>query len=172
MTRACGQDLESYAQQHLFSPMDADLYGWQVDDDGCHGGFGEIYVTARNMAKFGQMYLDGGVHGGKRILSADWIEASLQRYSENIIGGGILPWYGSFHDRGYGCQWWSSKVGDHYFNYASGHGGNYVILLHDLDMVIVTTADPLHDMWDGDPWKYEGAINRLLGRFIKSLPKE
>jgi CubicO group peptidase (beta-lactamase class C family) len=172
VTRACGQDLESYAQQHLFSPMDADLYGWQVDDDGYHGGFGEIYVTARNMAKFGQMYLDGGVYGGKRILSADWIEASLQRYSENIIGGGILPRYGSFHDRGYGCQWWSSKVGDHYFNYASGHGGNYVILLHDLDMVIVTTADPLHDMWDGDPWKYEGAINRLLGRFIKSLPKE
>jgi hypothetical protein len=39
-------------------------------------------------------------------------------------------------------------------------------------MVIVTTADPLHDMWDADPWKYEGAINRLVGRFIKSLPKE
>lgn len=72
----------------------------------------------------------------------------------------------------YGYQWWSSRVGDHYFNYASGHGGNYIILLHDLDMVIVTIADPLHDMWDGDPWKYEGAINRLVGRFIKSLPKE
>jgi CubicO group peptidase (beta-lactamase class C family) len=124
------------------------------------------------MAKFGQMYLDDGVYDGKQILSADWIEASHQQYSENIIRGGILPWYGSFHDRGYGYQWWSSKVSDHSFNYASGHGGNYIILLHDLDMVIVTTADPLHDMWDGDPWKYEGAINRLVGRFIKSLPKE
>jgi CubicO group peptidase (beta-lactamase class C family) len=173
VTRACGQDLESYAQQHLFSSMDAELYGWQVDDDGYNWGFGEIYVTARNMAKFGQMYLDGGVYDGKQILAADWVEASHQRYSENIIRGGILPWYGSFRDRGYGYQWWSSRVGDHYFNYASGHGGNYIILLPDLDMVVVTTADPLHDMWDGgDPWKYEGAVNRLVGRFIKSLPKE
>jgi CubicO group peptidase (beta-lactamase class C family) len=172
VTRACGQDLESYAQQHLFSPMDADLYGWQVDDDGYNWGFGEIYVTARNMAKFGQLYLDGGVYEGKQIVPADWIEASHRRYSENIIRGGVLSRYGSFRDRSYGYQWWSSRVGDHVFWYASGHGGNYIILLRDRDMVIVTTADPLHDMWDGDPWKYEGAINRLVGRFIKSLPKE
>jgi len=172
VTRACGQDLETYAQQHLFSPMGADLYGWQVDDDGYHWGFGEIYVTARNMAKFGQMYLDGGVYDGKQILATDWVEASLQRYSEKIVRGGILPWFGSFRDRGYGYQWWSSRVGDHDFWYASGHGGNYIILLPDLDMVIVTAADPLHDKWDGNPWKYEGAINRLVGRFIKSLPKE
>jgi CubicO group peptidase (beta-lactamase class C family) len=172
VTRACGQDLESYAQQYLFSPMDAELFGWQVDDDGYNWGFGEIYLTARNMAKFGQMYLDGGVYDGRQILSTDWVEASQQRYSEKIIRGGILPWHGSFRDRGYGYQWWSSRVGDHYFWYASGHGGNYIILLRDLDMVIVTTADPLHDMWDENPWKYEGAINRLVGRFIKSLPSE
>ena len=173
VTRACGQDLESYARQYLFSPMNAELYGWQVDDDGYNWGFGEIYVTARNMAKFGQLYLDGGIYDGKQIISADWIEASLQRYSENIIRGHVLPWYGSFRDRGYGYQWWSSRSGDHYFNYASGHGGNYIILLPKLNMVIVTAADPLHDLWDGgDPWKYEGAINRMVGRFIKSLPGE
>ena len=38
-------------------------------------------------------------------------------------------------------------------------------------MMVVTTTDALHDMWDGgDPWKYEGAINRMVGRFINSLP--
>jgi CubicO group peptidase (beta-lactamase class C family) len=69
VARACGQDLESFAQDYLFSPMDAELYGWQVDDDGYHWGFGEIYLTARNMAKFGQMYLDGGVYEGEQIIS-------------------------------------------------------------------------------------------------------
>ena len=173
VTRACGRDLESYAQQYLFSPMNAELYGWQVDDDGYNWGFGEIYVTARNMAKFGQLYIDGGIYDGKQIISADWVEASLQRYSENIIRGHVLPWYGSFRDRGYGYQWWSSRSGDHYFNYASGHGGNYIVLLPELNMIIVTAADPLHDMWDGgDSWKYEGAINRMVGGFIKSLPSE
>ena len=172
VTRACGADLESFAQEHLFSPMNAKVGGWQVDDDGYNWGFGEIYLTARDMAKFGQMYLDGGVYDGQQIITNEWVEASLQRYSEKIVRGWLTPRYGSFRDRGYGYQWWSSRVGKHTFNYASGHGGNYIILLHDLDMVVVTTADPLHDMWDEDPWKYEGAINRLVGRFIKSLPKE
>lgn len=173
VARACEQDLESFAQEYLFSPMDAELYGWQVDDQGYHWGFGEIYVTARNVAKFGQLYLDGGVYGEIQILSSDWVNSSLQRYSENIKRSHIFPWYGSFRDRGYGYHWWSSRVGDHYFNYASGHGGNYIILLPELEMVIVTTVDPLHDMWEGgDPWKYEGAINRMVGRFIASLPNE
>jgi CubicO group peptidase (beta-lactamase class C family) len=170
--RACETDLKSFAEQHLFAPMNGHEILWKQDDDGYYWGFGELYVTARDMAKFGQMVLEGGVYEGKRILSADWVEASLQRYSERIARGWLLPRYGSFYDRGYGYQWWSSRAGRHYFWYASGHGGNYVILLPDLDLVIVTTADPLHDKWDENPWKYEGAVNRLVGRFIKSLPKE
>ena len=55
---------------------------------------------------------------------------------------------------------------------AEGHGGNYIILLPELDMVIVTTADPLHDKWDENSWKYEGAFNRLVGQFVRSLPEE
>ena len=90
--------------------------------------------------------------------------------------GSAIHWqtsrYGVFRDLGYGYQWWSASVGKHDFNYAAGHGANYVILLEDLDMVIVTTADPLHDLWDGDPWQYEGAINKLVGDFIASLPAE
>jgi len=123
------------------------------------------------MAKFGQLFLDRGVYDGQEIIDPHWIDESLRRYSEKIARGGVLPWYGSFRDRGYGYQWRSSRVGDHYFTYASGHGGNDIILLPELRMVIVTTADPLHDMWEGgDPWKYEGAINRLVGSFINSLP--
>ena len=152
--------------------MNAEVRHWTLDEDGYNWGFSEIYVTARDMAKFGQLFLNCGVYDGKQIISAEWIEASLQRYSEKIIRGWLTSRYGSFLDRGYGYQWWSSRAGDHCFNYASGHGGNYIVLLHDLDMVVVTTADPLHDMWDKTPWKYEGAVNRLVGRFIRSLPKE
>lgn len=172
VARACDTDLVAFSQQHLFSPMNAEVRGWQVDDEGYYWGCGELYVTARDMAKFGLLFLDGGVYDGKRIISADWVEASLERYSEKIVRGWLTSRYGSFYDRGYGYQWWSSKSGAHYFWYASGHGGNYIVLLRELDMVIVTTADPLHDKWDDNPWKYEGAINRLVGKFIRSLPRE
>ena len=51
-------------------------------------------------------------------------------------------------------------------------GRNYIILLEDLDKVFITTANPLHDKWDENHWKYEKAINQLVGRFIRSLLNE
>ena len=166
-------DLKSFAQEHLFAPIDAEVGDWYPDADDYRIGCMGIFVTARDMAKFGLLYLNDGEYEGKQVLSADWVRDSLQRYSENIKrGGGISSRYGSFRDIGYGYQWWSARVGKHHFHYAAGHGGNYIILLDELDMIIVTTADPLHGVFGGESWKHEGAINNVVGKFIKSLPKE
>jgi CubicO group peptidase (beta-lactamase class C family) len=173
VARACDTVLKSYGQEHLFSPINEEVGDWTTDADNYNLGCTEIYVTARDMAKFGLLYLNDGVYEGKRVISADWVRDSLNRYSENIkVGEWLTSRYGYFRDLGYGYQWWSGRAGKHHFNYAAGHGGNYIVLLHELDMIIVTTADPLHDLWEGDPWKYEGAINNVVGRFIKSLPRK
>jgi CubicO group peptidase (beta-lactamase class C family) len=169
VARACDTDLKSYAQEHLFSPINAQVGDWSTLADGYNFGCIEIYVTARDMAKFGLLYLNDGEYEGNQIISADWVRESLQRYSE-----GFRNSYGYFRDLGYGYQWWSGRAGDHYFNYASGHGGNYIILIDELDMIIVTTADPLKgpELAAEGGWKYEGAINKLVGKFINSLPRE
>ncbi len=125
------------------------------------------------MAKFGALYLNDGVYQGNRVLSADWVRASLHPYSEGIKRAG---WSSSekgryLRDIGYGYQWWSATVGEHQFDYAAGHGGNLIILLHDLDMIIVTTADPLYELPAQEGWRYEGAIIDLVGKFIAALPK-
>ena len=62
--------------------------------------------------------------------------------------------------------------GDHRFNFAWGHGGQLIVLLDELDMVIVTTADPFFGQHDGGSWKHEKAIMNLVGDFIKSLPNQ
>ncbi len=126
------------------------------------------------MAKFGLLYLNGGEYEGRRVLSADWVRASLERYSEDIKRAG---WASSqkgryFRDIGYGYQWWSATAGAHHFDYAAGHGGSLIVLLHDLDMIIVTTADPLYELPAAEGWKYEGAIFDVVGKFIASLPEE
>jgi CubicO group peptidase (beta-lactamase class C family) len=173
VARACNTDLKSYGQEYLFSPINAEVGDWSADADNYNMGALEIYVTARDMAKFGLLYLNDGEYKGNQVLSADWIGESLQRYSEDIkVGEYINSRYGSFRDLGYGYQWWSSRAGDHHFDYALGHGGNYIILLDELDMIIVTTADPLYELPAGAGWKYEGAINKVVGKFIKSLPRE
>lgn len=173
VARACNTDLQSYAQEHLFSPINAEVGDWSADADNYNFGALEIYVTARDMAKFGLLYLNDGEYEGNRVLSADWVRESLQAYSEDINFTGIissrLGRY--FRDIGYGYQWWSARVGEHHFNYAWGHGGNLIILLDELDMIIVTTADPLYGILGDEAWKHEGAIINLVGKFIKSLPK-
>lgn len=177
VSRACDTDLKSFAEEHLFSPIDAELgIDWIQDTKGYYIGLAGMHVTARDMAKFGLLYLNEGKLKGNQIISADWIRDSLQRYSEGVNISGWIPGvtsrFGYFRDLGYGYQWWSARVGDRYFNYASGHGGQFIILLDELDMVIVATADPFWQQHDADSWKHESAIIELLGKFIKSLPSE
>lgn len=169
VARACETDLMTFSQEHLFAPLGGEVGDWYPDADNYRlGGMG-IFVSARDMAKFGLSYLNGGQYDDQQVIPADWVNDSLQSYSTNIRRGGEGS-YGSFRNIGYGYQWWSGSVGNHEFNYAAGHGGNYIILLHDLDMVIVTTADPMHGVFGNESWQHEGAINNLVGAFIKYLP--
>jgi CubicO group peptidase (beta-lactamase class C family) len=177
VARACDTDLKSFAEEFLFSPLDAELgEDWIRNWDGYYIGLAGMHVTARDMAKFGYLYLNDGQYEGNQVLPAGWAEDSLQRYSEgvNISGwiAGISSRYGYFRDLGYGYQWWSGRVGDRYFNYASGHGGQLIVLLDELDMIIVTVSDPFWQQHDDQSWAHESAIIELIGRFISSLPEE
>jgi hypothetical protein len=55
---------------------------------------------------------------------------------------------------------------------ARGHGGQLIVLIDELDMVIVTTADPFFKQHDEQSWKHEKAIIKLVSEFIDSLPGE
>ena len=174
MARACDTDLKSFAGEHLFSPIDAEAGEWSQGADGYYYGAHGISLTARDRAKFGWLYLNDGEYDGNQVISPDWVEDSLQRHSEKIDISGWIPGvtsrYGYYRDLGYGYQWWSASAGGHQFNYASGHGGNQIILLDELDMVIVATADRLYGQFGQDAWEKERAIIELVGKFINSLP--
>ena len=154
--------------------MDAEVTQWSANADGYNKGCIEIYLTARDMAKFGLLFQNDGQWHGSQIISAGYVNDSLDRASEGIQRTGrIFSRMGRyFRDIGYGYQWWSARVGQHHFSYAAGHGGNFIVLLDELDMIIVTTADPLYELPGGSGWQYEGAIIDLVGKFIKSLPVE
>ena len=169
LSRACGTDLRSYAQEHLFWPTDTEVGDWLQDRDGHYIGSGGIHVTARDAAKTGLLYLDNGEYEGNQIISADWVHDSLQTYSENARDYGMSL---KFRDLGYGYGWWTARAGEHHFSFAWGHGGQLIVLVDDLDLVIVTTADPFFGQHDGDSWKNEKATINLVGEFIDSLPAE
>jgi CubicO group peptidase (beta-lactamase class C family) len=165
-------DLKSFGEKNLFNPLEVKLGGWLRDLDGYYIGSGDIEFTARDMAKFGLLYLNKGKYKGKQIIPAGWVNESLQRYSTDINSGGIeassVGRY--FYDIGYGYQWWSTAVGNHHFNLAWGHGGQFIILLNDLNMVIVVTSDPFWGKQKHfDAWRYEKSNLNVVGKFIKLL---
>lgn len=167
LARACDPDLRSYAQRHLFSPIGIEVGDWLQDRDGYYIGSGGIYLTARDAARFGALYLDDGEHKGTQLIAADWVHDSLRMHSPSVRDYGRSC---RFRDMGYGYQWWSARVGDHRFYFAWGHGGQLIVLLDAYDMVVVTTADPFFGQHDGNSWKHEKAVMNLVGDFVQSLP--
>ena len=174
VARATDTDLRSFAQEHLFTPLDAEMGDWIQDWEGYYNGHADLHFSARDMARFGSLYLNDGEYRGNQVISAGWVRDSLQRYSEKINATGGFPanWGLSLKDIGYGYQWWSARAGDHLYSLAWGHGGQQIVLLEELNIVIVVTADPLFAQHGGDAWSHEKANLNLVADFIASLPSE
>jgi CubicO group peptidase (beta-lactamase class C family) len=168
VARACDTDLKSFAQEHLFAPLDAEVGDdWIQDTDGYYIALAGMHVAARDAAKFGMLYLNDGQYDGNQIMSAEWVHDSLQAYSDDARGK-----VGRFRDMGYGYQWWSARVDDRHVDFAWGHGGQLIVLLEEFDMVIVVAADPFWQQHNDQSWKHEKSMFNLVGRFIESLPSE
>jgi len=172
VARACGTDLRSFAERHLFAPLGAEAGDWTQDADGYYIGLGELYLTARDAAKFGLLYINGGRVGQQRVVPAEWVVESLEAHSRSPNSAGVEDGaVGRYHrDVGYGYQWWSARAGAHTFHFAWGHGGQFIILLDDLDMVMVVASEPFHLQHDAVSWWHELANLNLVGKFISSLP--
>lgn len=102
LARVTGRSLAAYAEEKLWGPvgMANDAF-WVTDDHGMEMAAGGLQVTARDYARFGQLYLQGGARDGKQIVPADWIRASLES-DEAHLQPSAHPEY----PVGYGYQWW------------------------------------------------------------------
>ena len=170
VSHSCDTNLKDFSEKYLLEPIGAEMGDfWPNKYDDYYPLF---HLSARDAAKYGLLYLNDGRFGGEQVVPVDWVHDSLKTYSENVSSGapqsGKIGRY--FRDIGYGYQWWSARVGDHHFNYAAGHGGQLIVLLHELNMIVITTADPFWQQHDGESWKNEKAIINLVGEFITSLP--
>ncbi|MEN3943105.1 serine hydrolase [Prosthecobacter sp. SYSU 5D2] len=90
-------------------------------------------MTARDMARFGLLFLRGGQWDGKQVIPAAWVEESTTSYSNAGNSGG------------YGYLWWIATGGKHFQGVslpdgsysARGAGGHYILVVPPLDLVIV-----------------------------------
>jgi len=164
--RSCGMNLKAYAEEHLFSALDVEPGDWGQDAEGHNNGCGDLHLAARDAAKFGLLFLNDGIYEGNQVIPTEWVEDSLQTYSVNEA---FVKRVGDFRDIGYGFQWWSANAGDYHVNFAWGHGGQLIVLVDELDMVIVTTSYPFWLEHNDQSWKHEKEIITLVSEFINSI---
>ncbi|MEP7185861.1 MAG: serine hydrolase [Rhodanobacter sp.] len=130
--QATGRQLTDLFQDWIAGPMQMRGYHLNLMPDGDAYLAGGIYMRPRDMLKLGQLYLDGGVWNGRRLIDQRWIDASTKRHAT----------FGPNHDYGYAWHLHAFRVdGYDYRGYAAeGNGGQFVIVVPELDLVVAITA--------------------------------
>jgi CubicO group peptidase (beta-lactamase class C family) len=84
LSKAIRRNSETFARQRLFGPLQIENYKWSVDTEGYLHGESGLWLTARDMAKIGLLYLRRGQWQGKQIVS----EAFVQDSTSSIMMAG------------------------------------------------------------------------------------
>jgi CubicO group peptidase (beta-lactamase class C family) len=132
--------IPKFAERHLFGPLGIGAYEWKTDPRGiATGGFG-LQLAARDLLKFGQLYLQRGYWEGKPVVPQAYVEQSVQ---PDIA---VEP-----PERGhYGWHWWTDEIpvprdavtgqsASVSYYYARGFGGQFVFVVPAFDAIVVFT---------------------------------
>ncbi len=130
LTRATKTSTWQFAQEQLARPLGFTLAKWPQDPQGIYFGGNDMLMTPRQMIRFGELYENGGRIGDRQLIPRDWVEKADD-------GVGRSRW-GS--DREYGYGFWIRDFGRYKSFYAWGYGGQFIFVLPDLDLVVVTTS--------------------------------
>jgi CubicO group peptidase (beta-lactamase class C family) len=125
LTRAAKQEAKIFLIEKLFVPLDITDFEWEKDPAGYYRGSAGLIMKAHDLAKIGQLYLQQGQWNGHQIVSREWIEQSVApqvRVNEAIR---------------YGYLWRSRQVDSIRHYYGMGYGGQYLMVVPSLKLVVV-----------------------------------
>jgi len=160
LARATGKNALDFAKEFLFDPLgihvpqsivlrseeehmavmsDPNTRGWVADPQGNNFASWGLFLTPREMAAFGKLYLDGGNWAGRQIVPAAWVAESTREHSR-CNDWGRLP---------YGYLWW---VIDANSFAALGDGGNVIYVNTKKKLVVAIASYMAPDVKDRIKW--------------------
>ena len=137
--RGSGQRLDDYAQDKLFGPLGITAVDWVNGFDGRPAAASGLRLTARDLARIGQMIVEGGRAGGQQIVPAAWLK---QSFTPAVQTTGSLR---------YAHFWWHAAQGNPPQWVAGfGNGGQRLVINARLGLVLVLFAGNYNQR---DAWK-------------------
>ncbi len=90
--RVSGTRMDRFIAAEIFQPLDIKNFGWTLDKAGNPHGMAGLQIRAIDLAKIGQMMLEGGSWKGKHIISNHWIQQSIVPGQKLSLDSGLLWW--------------------------------------------------------------------------------
>lgn len=125
---ASDKDFLSYMRKRLFTPLGIRNAIFEQDMSGTPVGSSYLYITAKDFARFGQMYLDDGCVDDERILPEGWVDYTCTPASNS--------------ENRYGAFFWLNRGGkypdvpkDMYW--CDGHDGQCIFIIPSCQLVVV-----------------------------------
>jgi CubicO group peptidase (beta-lactamase class C family) len=153
LEQATGQDVLVFARKYLFDPLGIGEVVWSKTTGNHYHTDGGLFLTPRDMARFGYLMLHGGTWDGKEIVSPEWVARSTETHYQT--GSGC----------GYGYQWWTLDGG---IFAAQGHYEQKIYVVPQADMVVVFTGDIPDDVIPPT----DGLLFRYILAACTDLPPE
>lgn len=144
--RATGMAPEDFARKNLFDALGIMSVYWSKNKQGINYGWGDLCLQPHDLAKIGQLLLDGGKWNNKTIISPDWVKKA--KSMNTVFSNG----------NGYGYGFWIDK--DHAFN-MEGRGTQRVHIDSIHHAIVVVTGGGLSD-------DDKEGIGHLIGDAIRS----
>jgi len=129
LARASQMSALEFANRYLFVPMDIRVAGWDRDPQGYYLGGNNMALRPRDMIKIGQLMMDVGVYNGEQLVPEDWIVRSVEPVTGRRVG-----------NNNYGYLWFRRMSAGYHVVYAFGSGGQYIMILPELEAVITVTT--------------------------------
>ena len=127
-----GEPAAAYAARELFGPLGIRDAHWLADPDGHSFGYAHLRLSAADVGRIGQLWLDNGVVDGRVLLDREFL-AEMTRPQTPGGPPEHLP---------YGFLTWV----DGGTLLAGGWAGQHLLVLPDVSAVVVTTGDPGFDL--------------------------
>ncbi|HEX5740373.1 MAG TPA: serine hydrolase [Pilimelia sp.] len=129
-----GMSTCEFAAETVFGGLGVAPERWAVDPKGVSAGGFNLYLTARELTRFGQLYLDEGRHGGRQVLPKQVVTQAR-----------------TVTDRrhAYSAGWWVTRVDGLTVMSAWGWGGQQVSVVPERGLVVTATQDT--SRYDGEP---------------------
>jgi len=158
LTRAAKQEAKTFAIETLFAPLHITEFDWEKDPAGYYRGSTGLIMRAPDLAKIGQLYLQQGQWNSRQIVSQEWIEQSV---AQQVRVNEVVS---------YGYLWRSRQVGSIRHYYGMGYGGQYLMVVPSLKMVVVANYEWRVSHEEANRQKY-GFTDRVFDPLVEACQK-